>query len=183
MSFCVCRRLNFKLGSSILIYAHRYAIHNPTVALSLRRQESQQVNFRSAGGAQADRLAVIDSVTASSVSQHLVAMSWESVRLRANADMLFSELTYTQARRCYIFFVNGRLVNVPAMARLIDQQFAQHLLKGSHPFAYVSITLEPCLIDVNVHPSKSEVHFLHEVLLLAALLAYTSIVLSYPYRM
>lgn len=44
----------------------------------------------------------------------------------------------------------------------IEATYSTFLPKGGHPFAYLSLEIEPHRVDVNVHPTKREVNFLHE---------------------
>ena len=44
----------------------------------------------------------------------------------------------------------------------ILQVYASYLPKGSYPFAYMSLKIAPQNLDVNVHPTKHEVFFLHQ---------------------
>lgn len=61
-----------------------------------------------------------------------------------------------------VFFINNRLVACDPLKRAIASIFQVFLPKGNHPFVYVSMDIVPQNLDVNVHPTKREVRFLHE---------------------
>lgn len=61
--------------------------------------------------------------------------------------------------RALHLLVNGRLVRDQGLARAIWYAYDGTLDQGSYPVGVVSITIDPGLIDVNVHPQKAEVRF------------------------
>jgi DNA mismatch repair enzyme (predicted ATPase) len=53
-----------------------------------------------------------------------------------------------------------------ALKKALEQVYSIYIPKNSHPFLYLSLELDPRNVDVNVHPTKHEVHFLHEDLVI-----------------
>ena len=73
----------------------------------------------------------------------------------------------------FTLFINDRLVESTAIKRCVDEVYANrpdHVASTtSKPFAYLSLKVPGSHVDVNVHPTKKEVHFLYEAELCQAL--------------
>ncbi|MBS3905272.1 MAG: DNA mismatch repair endonuclease MutL [Simkania sp.] len=61
-----------------------------------------------------------------------------------------------------VLFINGRLVQSPAVGHAIKEAYSTRLPEGRHPLFLIHCTLPPYEIDVNVHPQKKEVRFRQE---------------------
>ncbi|MFB9950432.1 DNA mismatch repair endonuclease MutL [Rhizobium puerariae] len=56
-------------------------------------------------------------------------------------------------------FVNGRPVQDKLILSALRGAYAESVPAGRYPVAVLSITLDPALVDVNVHPAKADVRF------------------------
>jgi DNA mismatch repair protein MutL len=69
---------------------------------------------------------------------------------------------YKSSRQYLSFFVNRRWVQSRMLTFAVEEAYHSLLLAGRHPIAVLDIRLDPALLDVNVHPAKTEVKFLRE---------------------
>lgn len=61
----------------------------------------------------------------------------------------------------FVLLVNGRVVRDRLLQKAVREGF-HHTLKGKeHPVGVLDVTVAPEQVDVNVHPQKSEVRFVH----------------------
>lgn len=51
---------------------------------------------------------------------------------------------------------------IAAIKKMIEETYTIYLPKKTHPFCYISLEINSNNVDVNVHPTKHEVRFLHE---------------------
>jgi DNA mismatch repair protein MutL len=65
-------------------------------------------------------------------------------------------------RNNQFFFVNGRCVKSRLLQTALEQGYKNNLFVGRFPSCVLYIELSPHLVDVNVHPAKTEVKFLSE---------------------
>jgi DNA mismatch repair protein MutL len=77
---------------------------------------------------------------------------------------------YKSTRQHISFFVNRRWVLSRMLAAAVEGAYHSLLLTGRHPIAVINIQIDPTLLDVNVHPAKTEIRFLKERLVFATVL-------------
>jgi DNA mismatch repair protein MutL len=75
----------------------------------------------------------------------------------------------SRSSRGYLsFFVNRRWVLSRLLAWAVEEAYQGLLMSGKHPVAVVNISLPQPEVDVNIHPTKSEVKFRNERLVFSA---------------
>ncbi len=73
---------------------------------------------------------------------------------------LLGRPAYTRADRTYQdFFVNGRYIRNTSLTHALYSAYSDMLMRDRHPLGFVFLQIDPSLVDVNVHPAKSEVRF------------------------
>ena len=60
-----------------------------------------------------------------------------------------------------MWFLNGRSLKDRVLTRALREGYRGFLVEGRQPIAFLLLSMDPGLVDVNVHPTKSEVRF-HE---------------------
>jgi len=66
-------------------------------------------------------------------------------------------------------FVNGRFIKHPALSAAVEKAYADLLPEHSYPSYFIGLQVDPARIDVNIHPTKTEVKFIDDHALFAIL--------------
>jgi DNA mismatch repair protein MutL len=64
-------------------------------------------------------------------------------------------------RNSIFLFVNGRLIRDKVLLHALSAAYYNLMPAGCYPFALLFLNCDPSEVDVNVHPSKTEVRFRH----------------------
>ncbi len=59
-------------------------------------------------------------------------------------------------------FVNGRYIKNHVVSKVVEEAYRNILMTGRFPFFVLNIELSPEMVDVNVHPAKTEIKFANE---------------------
>ena len=65
-------------------------------------------------------------------------------------------------RNFEIFFVNGRFIKSRILSSAVEEAYKAFLMQHRFPFVVLFLDIPSELIDVNVHPAKTEIKFLEE---------------------
>ncbi|XP_065845708.1 DNA mismatch repair protein Mlh1-like isoform X2 [Oscarella lobularis] len=138
----------------------KYAIHNSGISFTLKKQGEAVADVRTAtGSAYLDNIKLIYGAT---IARELLDIKHESEKLAFKLSGYVTSANFSTKKFLFVLFINHRLVDCVSLKRGIESVYVAYLPKHSHPFVYLSLEVAPQNVDVNVHPTKHEVHFLHE---------------------
>lgn len=148
----------------------RIALANPRLHLVLRHNEKLVYELPAA----AEPLERIRRFFGSDVADHLIAVSSEA-DLPAGGKIrvwgyVGSPSLSRSTRKDQFLFLNGRWIQDRSLQHALAEAYRGLLMVGRHPVSFLFLELPPALVDVNVHPTKSEVRFQDSQLLYRQLL-------------
>ncbi|KZT53752.1 DNA mismatch repair protein MutL [Calocera cornea HHB12733] len=149
--------------SRILDVVQRYAIHNPTVSFLCKKAGSNtaDVTTPSSGTVKS----AIKTIYGPSVAKELLEAKAEAGKkddFEWEAEVWFTSANYHVKKPTFLLFINHRSVDSVRVRRAVEAVYNGILPKGTFGFIYLSLVIDPSKVDVNVHPTKREVHFLEE---------------------
>ncbi|XP_019615504.1 PREDICTED: DNA mismatch repair protein Mlh1-like isoform X1 [Branchiostoma belcheri] len=145
----------------------RYAIHNAGVGFTLKKQGESTAELRTSPTA--STIDNIRTVYGPTVARELIEVKCEDSRLAFSMKGHISNANYSTKKFIFLLFINHRLVDSTALRKALEAVYSAYLPKNMHPFVYMSVEIMPSHVDVNVHPTKHEVHFLHEDVIIEAI--------------
>lgn len=138
----------------------KYAIHNSGLGFVLKKQGEGSVDVKTS-----PQNSIVDNIRTiygPTIAKELIEFSLEDPKYKFKATGHISNVNYHVKKMVFLLFINNRLVDCSVLKRAIEQVYASYLPKGSSPFVYLSLFISPQNLDVNVHPTKHEVFFLHQ---------------------
>ena len=142
-------------AAAITEVVKRMAIAFPAIRFVLSGSDRSTLELPATGE---DHLARIAQVLGADFRDNAIALDAEreDVRLGGFAGLP----TFHRGNSAHQYaFVNGRPVQDKQILSAIRGAYAETMPQGRYPVAVLSLTLDPALVDVNVHPAKSDVRF------------------------
>ena len=141
---------------NIVTEFERIALVNAQVGMSLYHNEVEIFNLPISGLRQR-----IINVYGKNLNQKLLSLDAQSSLVTINGFVGRPEAAKKRGALQY-FFVNGRFMKHPYFHKAILQAYEQLIPAGEQPSYFVYFTLDPATIDVNIHPTKTEIKFENE---------------------
>lgn len=145
----------------------------PRVGFSLRRAGEARADVSTAPGT--PRLDVIRQLHGPDLAGSLLPFSLaagpepgpdigpDGAALSLRASGYVSSLAWAGRRGVLVLFINGRCVECGPLKRGAEAVYAALVPRGPKPWMFLDLALPPRTMEVNVHPTKREVGFLHQV--------------------
>lgn len=141
---------------NILTEFERVALVNPEVAFILYHNDTAVLNLPISGLRQR-----VINIFGKKLNQRLLSFDISTSVINIEG---FIGRTDTVKKKGYLnyFFVNGRYMRHPYFHRAVMQAYEPLIPTGETPDYFIYMTLDPSTIDVNIHPTKTEIKFENE---------------------
>ena len=144
-------------GSAVVSVVQQQALAHPEIAFRLIRDGETQLQT----GGDGRRMSAIYTVLGRELAKNMLEVhgTWEKFTVSGYV----SKPTATRGNRSLqYFFLNGRFIRSRLLSAALEEAYRNQMMAGRFPVCVLEITMPREMVDVNVHPAKTEVKFLSE---------------------
>ncbi|MDP1621593.1 MAG: DNA mismatch repair endonuclease MutL [Bacteroidales bacterium] len=131
----------------------RIALVNPDIAFTFYNQD--KVLFQLPPGNLKQRIV---NLYGSSYAQKLIPVEQQTALVNISGFIGKPEFAKKSRGEQY-FFTNGRFIKSPYLHHAVDGAFKELIPDDSVPSYFIFMEVDPQTIDVNIHPTKTEINF------------------------
>ncbi|MDT3959666.1 DNA mismatch repair endonuclease MutL [Staphylococcus kloosii] len=136
---------------------NRMAMSHPNIRISLVADGKTIIHTNGSGRTNE----VMAEIYGMKVAKDLVHISGDTSDYHLEGFVAKPE--HSRSNKHYIsIFINGRYIKNFILDKAILEGYHTLLTIGRYPICYINITMDPILVDVNVHPTKLEVRLSKE---------------------
>ncbi|WP_313114670.1 DNA mismatch repair endonuclease MutL [Aequorivita sediminis] len=132
---------------------HRVALAHPSVSFHMLHNGSDVFNLPSSNSRQR-----IVNIFGSKTNEKLVPVSEETEILKIEGFVMKPEYG-KKSRGEQFFFVNDRFIKSPYLHHAVNSAFEGLMKNDVHPGYFLFLEVDPHSIDINIHPTKTEIKF------------------------
>uniref|UniRef100_A0A2B4R8R8 DNA mismatch repair protein MutL n=1 Tax=Stylophora pistillata TaxID=50429 RepID=A0A2B4R8R8_STYPI len=132
---------------------YRVAIPHENIAFELHHNDQLRIQLPIQNKRQR-----IGSIFGQGKDEHLVPVN-EQTEIIKVAGFVGKPEFAKKKRGEQFLFVNDRFVKSPYLNHAINKAFEGMIGEGKHPTYFLFIKIDPADIDINIHPSKTEIKF------------------------
>ena len=144
-------------GSAVVSVVQQQALAHPEIAFRLIRDGETQLQT----GGDGRRMSAIYTILGRELAKNMLEVhgTWEKFTVSGYV----SKPTATRGNRSLqYFFLNGRFIRSRLLSAALEEAYRNQMMAGRFPVCVLEITMPREMVDVNVHPAKTEVKFLSE---------------------
>lgn len=141
----------------------RIALSHPEISIRFVR-EGKQTLITSGNG---DLLTCIREVFGKEFSSDLIFAEYSAQGIEVSGYVSKPSASRPN-RNMQFFFLNNRLIKTGTGSAALSEGYKNSVMVGKFPSCVLNIKINPSLVDVNVHPAKTEVRFSDERLIFNA---------------
>ena len=139
--------------NNIVTEFERVALINCDVDFVLTHNDSEVLNLQ----AGSMRKRILD-IFGKKITSQLIEVEVSSSLLEIRGFVGAPESARKKGAQQY-FFVNGRYMRHPYFAKAVMEAYSQMIPQGEQVPFFLCFTVDPARIDVNIHPTKTEIKF------------------------